>query len=273
MSLKLFSSNDDAQHKGKGDDFLEEFYEQVKEEVESSTPDAHKAANKELNEFYKGVRSFYSHEIDLSKKSAKTAWRIAGASAVLAALSMMAVVTLTPLKTVEPFVIRVAENTGFTDLATPLQDGKASWGQEIDKYFLRTFTINHESYEWNTIQAMYNSVELMSTDSVFRAYKAQMTAASSPVKLLGKNQKIRTDVISVSFFQDVAQVRYKNTVLSADDTPSVEYAPSEWIATISYDYGKPPRFEKDRINVNPLGFQVTSWRTDPVNVQAIKGDK
>jgi type IV secretion system protein VirB8 len=60
----------------------------------------------------------------------------------------------------------------------------------------------------------------------------------------------------------MAQVRFmRHELNSEDDTP----ADSEWLATVVYRYLNPPVDERSRL-INPVGFQVTQFRIDPVVV-------
>ncbi|EDO7342202.1 hypothetical protein GKJ49_08940 [Campylobacter coli] len=58
----------------------------------------------------------------LIEKSNKRAWLIAFISIFIAIISIIAVVLLTPLKTIEPYVIRVDNTTGMVDILTMLDE-------------------------------------------------------------------------------------------------------------------------------------------------------
>jgi type IV secretion system protein VirB8 len=60
----------------------------------------------------------------------------------------------------------------------------------------------------------------------------------------------------------MAQVRFtRHELNSEDNTP----ANTEWLATVVYRYLNPPVDERSRL-INPVGFQVTQFRIDPVVV-------
>ncbi len=50
------------------------------------------------------------------RASERRAWGAAGIATLLAGLALAAVVLLTPLKTVQPFVVRVDNSTGVVDV-------------------------------------------------------------------------------------------------------------------------------------------------------------
>lgn len=227
------------------------------------TPAQDKQLRKETSAYFGMVKAFESDRVALAHKSAKVAWRITGVFAFLAIVSVVAVAGLTPLKTVTPYVIRVDNNTGAADIATPIGDKKTTYGQELDKYWLGTFIVNRESYEWQTVQTMYDTVALMSNNDVFSEYRGIIkNKKTSPLYLLKQEKKVMTRVTSVSFIGDVAQVRFIKFVRNANGTDAPEYPKTAWIATIAYDYKKPIKLESERM-INPLGFEVISYRVDP----------
>lgn len=54
----------------------------------------------------------------------KLAWTIAVVAAILAIVAVLAVAMLTPLKTVQPYVIRVDRSSGETQIVTALKGPK-----------------------------------------------------------------------------------------------------------------------------------------------------
>lgn len=246
----------------------------LQENLRSATvtekPEEKKALSKEVDRYIKSIREFETDTIDGLKKSARTAWKVAIACGCLAFLAVGALIGLTPLKTVKPYVIRVDNNTGYADVATPIGDAKESYGQEIDKYFLAKFVINRESYDWLTIQNMHDTVNLLAANNVYSQYDNIIKNKTfSPLYMLKDDKRVLVKVVSVSFIGDVAQVRFVKYVQNRDGTKAPEFAPSSWLATITYDYQKNITLEKNRI-INPLGFQATSYRVDAENVEIAK---
>ena len=69
---------------------------------------------------------------------------------------------------------------------------------------------------------------------------------------------------AISFVGDMAQVRFEKRVVPVKGDLDKQIPVQKMIATISFEYKNEPTQEKDRL-VNPLGFQVTSYRVDPEN--------
>ena len=83
-----------------------------------------KSLSAQSNEFFNAARQFDEAETNRIRKNAKIAWRLVGMMSVITCLSIAAVVMLTPLKTVQPFVIRVDNNTGLTDTVSVMNNDK-----------------------------------------------------------------------------------------------------------------------------------------------------
>ena len=66
----------------------------------------------EVAEYFEAARGWDLDRAQAAERSAKRAWLIAGVATLLTVLALVAVAGLTPMKTVEPFVIRVDNSTG-----------------------------------------------------------------------------------------------------------------------------------------------------------------
>jgi type IV secretion system protein VirB8 len=230
--------------------------------AEAPHPEERKQLSRDVSHYLSAVREFETDRIGQIQKHARLAWRLVAVFAIIAVLSVAAVICLTPLKTAVPYVIRVDNNTGAVDVATAIDNAKADYGQAVDKYFLAKFVRNRESYDWETIQSMNDTVKLMADGNVFEEYSRNINnKTTSPLYLLRDQNKVMVRVLSVSFIDKVAQVRFIKFVQRADGSDATEYAKSSWIATIAYDYNKKVSLESDRL-INPLGFEVISYRVD-----------
>ena len=64
-------------------------------------------------------------------RSRRIAWVTAGVASLLAIVSVAAVAALTPLKTVEPFVIRVDNATGIVDVVNALDNARETYDEAV----------------------------------------------------------------------------------------------------------------------------------------------
>lgn len=212
--------------------------------------------------FIQAARAFEQSEIEQIKRSRRTAWRITAAAVAMTVLSVAAVAGLTPLKSVEPFVIRVDNNTGMTDVVSVLKTRETSYGEVIDKYWLAQYIRYRESYDWQTIQATYDATNLLSDAPVAAEFSRIFGGEAAPHKVLRDNYKIVAKIKAIAFIGDMAQVRFEKTTIPMNGDTAQKIAPQNLIATLAYEYRNAPQAEQDRL-VNPLGFQVLSYRVDP----------
>lgn len=206
----------------------------------------------------RGLERDYLEEL---VRSRRVAWRVAAGAAVLVAAALAAVVALVPLKRVEAFVLRVDNATGAVDLVTSLRDGQASYGEVVDRYFLNKYVLARESYEYETLQTAYDTTALMSSGEVQREYASLFDGPKARDKVLANRVRIEVKVRSIApgTTHNTAVVRFATRVAHGDGTSEPE---KSLVATIGFRYVGGATHEQDRL-VNPLGFQVTSYRVDP----------
>lgn len=229
-----------------------------------------KSERKDVDGYLSEIRAFESDRVAMAKHSAKTAWKVAMGAGAVAILSLVAVVTMLPLKTSEPYLIKVDRSTGSTDVVHPLRDGKgASYGEVLDKYWIDQFIVARDGYEWETIQTSFNTMKLMTTPKTFGAYSQTVVGKNSLTKVFVDQKSMRIDVQDISFLpstngeEKLAQVRFVRHVMNNHGEDDKEYKPTYWTATLSYDYRSTIRTENER-RLNPLGFRVTSYREDQI---------
>lgn len=103
---------------------------------------------------------------------------------------------------------------------------------------------------------MLMSDAALQTDLI-RLYK---DSPNAPHKILTDKYLINIKILSISFIGKTAQVRYEKTMVPLTADKNV-IPPQRYVATISYEYRDVSMSDEARL-VNPLGFTVTSWRTD-----------
>lgn len=218
---------------------------------------------KAANKFIQSAKAFEKSEIELVRRNSKIAWRITGACIVIMGVAIGAVAGLTPLKTVTPFVIRVDNNTGATDIVTQLKTAEKSYGDTINKYWLAQYVTYRESCDWQTIQSTYDATNLLSSPQVqseFSRLYSNTTAA--PHLVLKDHFKVIVKVNAISFVGDMAQIRFEKHIIPLAAGNPTRPPVQKMIATVAYEYLNKPLKETDRL-INPLGFQVSSYRVDP----------
>ena len=212
----------------------------------------------DLDEYFATARRFDQDAALEAFASAKRARRIAGGASVLTALSLVAVACLAPLKSVEPFVIRVDNTTGIVDVVSAIT-GPNTYSDATTKYFAGLYVRAREGFSVSEAESNFRTVALMSLPAEQRRFQELYRGSNpqSPQVLYGKTALVRITVSSVSMLdKSVASVRYLKTVLRGDETTT-----THWIATLTFSYSSEAMSAADRM-INPLGFLVSDFKAD-----------
>lgn len=215
----------------------------------------------------RGLEQDYMAEI---LRSRQIAWRLVIGSGTSMVVALIALLCLTPLKTNTPFVLRVDNATGHVEVLTTLRTSERSYGEVVDSYFLNQYVLNREGYEANTLQTAYNTTALLSDPEVQQEYYALFEGSQARDKVLKNHAKIIVQVRSITPTPEtgIAVVRFSTQLKHSNG--SIDPL-RHWIATIGYTYKDAVISSFDR-RINPLGFQVTSYRVDPETLNEHMGD-
>ncbi len=162
----------------------------------------------------------------LIKRSERRAWQFMLLFAGIAAASMVAIVLLMPLKTVEPFVIRVDNSTGIVDIVNTLRTSKNTYDEAISKYFLARYLRAKEGYSPATFALAYSEAGYLSSAPMRDALYAEFNPQNpnSPVNVNGSSD-VSIQIKTVSFLKDdLASIRYLKR------STSNNVLPSHWVA-------------------------------------------
>jgi type IV secretion system protein VirB8 len=220
-----------------------------------------KVEKEDFQNYLAEARSWETDKVVEANKSKRRAYVVAVIGSLAAIVSIAAVAALAPLKTVEPFVVRVDSATGVVDVVNSLKDGKTNYDETVNKYFTQWYVRYREGYSKELAPDYYQNVGVMSVGVEQQKYSEWFTPKNpnSPLNIYGANAKVKIDIKGTSFISpNVALVRYTRKIERAADQPQL----SHWTATITFKYSGAPMKQKDR-EVNPLGFQVTEFRNDP----------
>lgn len=192
-------------------------------------------------------------------KSRRAAWIVAGAALVIAGIEALAVAGLTPLKTVQPYVIRVDSSTGLVDVPQPLLHA-ATPDEAMNRYFVQSYVTARESYDRDIASPRYEQVGLMSDTAVGRDYMNAFSPEnpSSPLNVYGQKGYVHIKIISVNFIKpNVAYVQFQRlSEKPGDQTPTSQ----QETATVEFKYENRKLTQAQRL-INPLDFIVTHYST------------
>jgi type IV secretion system protein VirB8 len=219
-----------------------------------------------LEDYFREAQSWDADRSASLRRSAATAWRVAAAGWVCAVASALGVASLSPLKQVEPFVVRVDSSTGIVDVV-PVSTGGVAPDEAVTRYFLTHYLTVCERFNFATAESDYEECGAFHSAQRNQLWRALWTSTnpSSPLNVYKDGSTLRVQVQSVSFFTrasgltDLAQVRYLKALRQGG---GAEERFTHWIATVQYAYGQPAKDPKTR-RWNPLGFKIVDFRTEP----------
>ncbi|RJG39846.1 virB8 family protein [Mesorhizobium sp. DCY119] len=217
-----------------------------------------------LKSYFDKARRFDQDRMMQIERSNRIAWSIAIASGIVASVSVFAIAGLTPLKTVEPFVVRVDNSTGIVDVVSALTSTAGTYDEAVTKYFAAKYVRAREGYVWSEAQGNFRTIALLSTQPEQTRFAGVYRGSNpeSPQNIYGRAATARIDIASISIInQNVVSVRYMRTITRGEEVQA-----THWVASLTYSYANAPMSSTDRL-VNPLGFVVSEYRADPEEVR------
>jgi len=214
-----------------------------------------------LSEYLKYTKTFEQTEIDIRQKEARLKNIIIGVVSTIAVVQAIAIIIMVPLKEKVPVIFKVDKATGSTQQVAlaDVEQFNISKDEALDKANLANYVISRESYDYNYIQSLYSKTLLMSDENVAKDY-TNLYAESNSNNLYdkySKTTKVTIKINNVSFYKDSATVRFTRDIITNNNLPII----TQEMATISYAYITGKMTDEDRL-VNPLGFQIKSYRLD-----------
>lgn len=214
----------------------------------------------EIRSYFDRARRFDQDRVIQVERSARIAWTVAGAAGLIAGASVFAVAGLTPLKTVEPFVVRVDNSTGIVDVVSALTTTAGTYDEAVTKYFAAKYVRAREGYVWSEAEENFRTIALLSTQLEQARFAALYRGSNpeSPQNTYGRGATARINIVSIALINPkVVSVRYTRTVTRGEETRT-----THWVSTLTFSYVNTPMSSTDRL-VNPLGFAVSEYRADP----------
>jgi type IV secretion system protein VirB8 len=221
-----------------------------------------KPSNEALDAYYAEADSWAKDRGDALRASRRTAWWVAGGASVIAVCEALALLFLTPLKTVEPYTLLVDRQTGFVQQLKPLEAETISRDRALTQSFLVQYVIAREGYDANSVQTDYRKVGLWSAGTARETYlsEIQVSNPDSPLVRLPRSSLVDVQVKSVTpMNDDTAMVRFDT---QRRDAGGQAHPAQLWVAIVRYGYSGEPMSAADRM-INPLGFKVSSYRRSP----------
>jgi len=201
-----------------------------------------------------------------AERSRDRAYWVAAGFGLLAALALVALAGLTPLKSVQPYVIRVDSSSGVVDVV-PTYAGKSELPDLVTRHLLHSYVVARESYFYAMAERDYNVVGAYQSAPLNAKWLEvwDRNNPDSPLVKYKDGTTVRAQVNSISFLQradgtrDLAQVRfYTATRIGGVGNEHLQH----WISTLQYAFAEPSKDEQIRV-LNPMGFRIVDYRREP----------
>lgn len=192
------------------------------------------------------------------------------AALAVSTIAVLSVYSLTPLKSVEPYLLTIDEKTGYTRKVEPVSRNRYASNEAIDRYFLTKYIQARESYTAEFLKHNQNIVRVMSDQKVYYKYYQHISKqnAKSLPALLGDSGTREVRIRSISYIKNptipgkarvtpskIAQIRF----VVLDSFGGTRLPPEELVATVQFEYAQLDLTEEEQL-VNPLSFTITSYQ-------------
>jgi len=175
--------------------------------------------------------------------------------------TVVVIAQLTPLKTVEPFVIQVDQKSGITQTVDPLTVKELTANEAVNNFFIVQYIRSRESYSITDLARAYNIVRVMSeTKKVYPEFvsEADPNNPRSNAARLGSSGLRTVKFKSITYINpQLVQAR----LLIEEKSDNAGYMQYNKIALLAFEYVKMNLTIEERYT-NPLGFRVTDYRVD-----------
>ena len=203
---------------------------------------------------------FEASKQEQQARQTKLAWRVAIGAGAIAVVSIIGSAALVQLKRPNPpAVLRMNDTTGVVDVLNVSPSNREIFTEKNDRADLRRYVEMRESYDWETIQDMFDAVKLMSADKERDQFISMYSLANAPQKVLKDQYRVIARVGAITFVGSTAQVFFSRKLISLSGSmpPKTEY----WVATIAYRHDHLPE-KASELELDPTEFRVTSYVVD-----------
>ena len=211
---------------------------------------------------------------DMARRSERRAWMVAWSAILMALILASGYFVFLPLKEKVPYLVMADAYTGTSTVARLTGDFGAhgiTTSEAINKSNIAHFVMARESYDYSQFgQRDWNTVHAMATSLVTAGYAKLYTKTNlqNPQTLFGKNKSIRVKILSLQLHDPAqvgsppksATVRFQRSLYDKNAGASTPL--DSKIASLEFSYNGNLKMDEQNRILNPLGFQVTSYRVD-----------
>jgi len=195
-------------------------------------------------------------------------------SLVLSIVVTFSISQLTPLKSVEPFVIQIDQKTGVTQVVNPIKSKELLAQDAVNNFFIVEYIRARESHLSQDVNYYnYNLVRVLSDPAIFRAYTFEI-ALSNPESPAARMVNGGTRDVHISSIKYVSEdkdsagnqtLRYDIRVQITERGTQAGTRVLQKLISLKFKYVALELTTEDRY-LNPLGFRVIDYKAYDENV-------
>jgi type IV secretion system protein VirB8 len=218
--------------------------------------------------YYEAAASWSEDTHASLRASRRTAWIVAGVAIGVAGLQAIALAFLLPLKQSVPYTITVDRETGYVQTTRGVNLGSLSETDAIAQSFVVQYVLAREAFEATDYRENYRKIMMWSQGGAETEYIRDWDK-NNPVGVQTRYRpatRVQVTVKSVTLLGPrSAMIRFDT---EQSEGPSSGGTRQPWVATVGYSFSGKPISEQDRY-LNPLGFQVATYRRDAETAQPV----
>lgn len=180
-------------------------------------------------------------------------------------VTVVMIAHLTPLKTVEPFVIQVDQKTGITQTVDQMTVKEITANEAVSNFFIVQYIRARENYISNDLTRNYNLVRLMSESN--KVY-GEFTRGANPNNPRSNAARLGTSGVRTVKFKSITYLNPQQIQarVLVEERSENNLAQQHLIILLSFSYVNMALTLEERY-INPLGFIVTDYRVDEDTIQ------
>jgi len=214
--------------------------------------------------YFEHAASWESNRVAEAIASKKRAYAFAAVLLFVCMIEGVALIGLTPLKTVQLEAIVLDKSQGTIEPLQSLDVVQANLDDVFAKKFLTDFMLSRENYTFDTAEINYYTAAAFMSPALQSQWGGLWNTdnPNSPLNVYKQLNKVRIDINTITLHtkesgrKDVATIRFRKTITNGEVSNTRSY-----IATVAYRYVTAPTEETVR-RINPVGFMVTDYQVD-----------
>ncbi len=219
-------------------------------------------------QYYEAASTWAQDTHATLRRSQRTAWIVAGIAVGIAAIQAVALVVLVPLKQTMPYTITVDRETGYVQTARGINLGTLSETEAVAQSFVVQYVLARETFDAADYRELYRKTLAWSQGAAETEYLRDWDQ-SNPNGIQSRvspNTRIQVTVKSVTILGPrSAMIRFDTERSEGGGGPGMR---QPWVASVNFSFSNKPINEQDRY-LNPLGFQISSYRRDAETTQPV----